>query len=286
LKRDDGRTFTYRIGSLPAGGSHKVKLDGTPGHHVWEGALEYRVGGEDESDPLQFHTVVAAPLKVEVDKAKVDLKKRRLYLKLNRQGSSVAIKVFGENDQVLADERHDISEHPANQEFAVRWSSGTGDEIVRIEVRVYDSDGFYNGVVLTPWSVRIPHEEVNFAYDSARIDRSEEPKLEDSLDKIEAALERYHQISNVKLFIAGHTDTKGSAGYNLQLSRRRAQAIAAWFGNNGLKIPIAYEGFGESVPKVKTGDEVDEPRNRRVDYILSVEDPLLKGGRAAWKRVK
>jgi len=286
LKRDDGRSFTYRVGSLAAGASYEIKLDGAPGRHTWEGALAYRAGEEDESEPLRFETVVATPLRVEVDKSKVDLKQRRLYLKLSRKGSSVAIKVFGENDQVLTDERHDISEHPANEEFALGWSSGTGEEIVRIELRVYDSDGFFSGVALTPWSVRIPHEEVNFAYDSARIDSSEEPKLQDSLDQIEKALERYRQISNVKLFIAGHTDTKGSAAYNLQLSRRRARAIAAWFGQHGLRIPIAYEGFGESAPRVKTGDEVDEPRNRRVDYILSVEEPALKGGRSAWKRVK
>ncbi len=285
LKRDDGKNFTYRVGSLAAGGSFEIKLDGTPGRHTWEGALEYQAGDAEDSEPVRFETVVATPLKVEVDKAKVDLKRRRLFLKLNRKGSSVAIKVLGENDQVLTDERHDISEHPANQEFAVRWSPGSKGEIVRIELRVYDSDGFFSGVALTPWSVRIPHEEVNFAYDSARIEASEEPKLQDSLERIEKALARYQQISNVKLFIAGHTDTKGGAGYNLQLSRRRAQAIAGWFGRHGLRIPIAYEGFGESVPKVKTGDEVDEPRNRRVDYILSVEEPVLKAGRAAWKRI-
>ena len=39
--------------------------------------------------------------------------------------------------------------------------------------------------------------------------------------------------------------------------------------------------------KVKTEDEVDEPRNRRVDYVLSVEAPRLKstGAPAAWKRL-
>jgi len=48
-----------------------------------------------------------------------------------------------------------------------------------------------------------------------------------------------------------------------------------------------YEGFGEQSLAVATPDETDEPRNRRVDYILSVEDPPLKaaGFRPVWKRV-
>jgi hypothetical protein len=38
---------------------------------------------------------------------------------------------------------------------------------------------------------------------------------------------------------------------------------------------------------VKTADEVDEPRNRRVDYILSIDEPVMKttGFRPAWRRV-
>jgi hypothetical protein len=37
---------------------------------------------------------------------------------------------------------------------------------------------------------------------------------------------------------------------------------------------------------VKTPDNVDEPRNRRVDYILSDDPPAYGGGlRPAWKRI-
>jgi outer membrane protein OmpA-like peptidoglycan-associated protein len=74
----------------------------------------------------------------------------------------------------------------------------------------------------------------------------------------------------------------------MDLSRRRAQAIAAWFLKSGLTIPVAYEGFGETALLVETKDEVDEPRNRRVDYILSVEDPVLRATdfRPVWKTIK
>jgi len=39
---------------------------------------------------------------------------------------------------------------------------------------------------------------------------------------------------------------------------------------------------------VATPDNTDEPRNRRVDYILSVEDPTLKATefQPVWKLIK
>jgi mono/diheme cytochrome c family protein len=43
------------------------------------------------------------------------------------------------------------------------------------------------------------------------------------------------------------------------ISRARAQSIASWFRHRGLKIAIAFEGFGESALLIKTPDETDEP---------------------------
>jgi outer membrane protein OmpA-like peptidoglycan-associated protein len=124
---------------------------------------------------------------------------------------------------------------------------------------------------------------VLFRTGSAEIDASQEPKLDESLKQIGDALKKYAQIQGVQLFIAGHTDTQGGPAYNRNLSRSRARAIAAWFLERGLPLKVSYEGFGESLQKVKTKDEVDEPRNRRVDYILGVEAPPLRGG--TWKRL-
>ena len=53
----------------------------------------------------------------------------------------------------------------------------------------------------------------------------------------------------------------------------------------GVRLPLVYEGFGETTPAVKTADNVDEPRNRRVDYIISDGPPRFSTTfRASWKR--
>ncbi len=226
-------------------------------------------------------------LVLQIDKSKVDLAGHHLELKASRDLSKVAIKVFGDSGNIIADETHDLGPQPAGVPVVVTWNPGSDEAVVRIEVFAYDVDGYYKGIAITPWSVSIPHEEVNFKTDSAVIEDSEKPKLEASFKKVSEAVAKHPEIRGVTLFIAGHTDTVGEASYNLRLSRMRAQSIARWFRARGLRIAIASEGFGEYALLVKTPDNVDELRNRRVDYILSVDEPGFKvsGFRPAWARV-
>jgi outer membrane protein OmpA-like peptidoglycan-associated protein len=123
-------------------------------------------------------------------------------------------------------------------------------------------------VELVPWSVAIDHEDLEFATNSSDIDSAEEAKLKDSLDKIAKVIARSGGFMALKLYIAGHTDTVGSAKKNRDLSQRRARSIAEYMRAHGVAIPIMVAGFGEEVLKVKTPDKTDMRANRRVDYVL------------------
>ena len=219
-----------------------------------------------------------AKLQMTVDRSKVDLERHRLEVVMNRPVAKIELKVLGDNKQVLAEETFKPHQE-AGEPITIRWSQSESTEIARIELFGHDTDGNWVGVAITPWSVKIPHEEVHFETDKANILPSEVPKLKDSLARIREGIQRYKGLGQIQLFIAGHTDTVGTPAYNMDLSRRRAQSIAAWFVKNGLNVPVAFEGFGETALLVETKDEVDEPRNRRVDYILAVEPPTLKKGR-------
>lgn len=225
------------------------------------------------------------PLQVDIDKSKVDLKEHHLELRASHDLVKVSITVTGDSGNVL-DAQTIETPQPANVPLVLRWTPLNEEPVVRIEVSAYDANGAWRTITLVPWSIAIPHEEVNFRTDSFQIDDPEKPKLEASFVKVTESLAKHPEIK-VTLFIAGHTDTVGDASYNLRLSRQRAQSIARWFRQRGLKIPIAFEGFGETALLVKTADEVDEPRNRRVDYILSVDEPVFKttGRRPGWARV-
>ena len=231
-----------------------------------------------------------SPLKVQVDKSKVDLKQHQLEVKMSHPAGKVKIEVYAEDEAVLADEEQDFTGRPAGAPLIVAWTPSSDAAVARIEVHAYDAHGSWVGVEIAPWFVPIPHEDVNFKTGSAEIDDPETPKLEAAYAKLGEVLAKDQAHGRmhpgITLYIAGHTDTVGSPAHNLKLSQDRARSIASWFRKRGVKLPISFEGFGETSPEVKTADNVDEPRNRRVDYVLSDGPPTYSAAfKPSWKRI-
>jgi outer membrane protein OmpA-like peptidoglycan-associated protein len=222
-------------------------------------------------------------LQVSIDRSKVDLENHQLEVKLSRPAEKVRIKVLDTSGAVLAEVEKAFNGAAAGTPLVMTWTPASAAPVARLEVYGYDTEGNWSGVAITPWNVSVAHEDVKFETNSDVIRPSEVPALEASLQKVTEAISKHAELGKITLYIVGHTDTVGSAEHNLGLSRKRARAIAAWFKGHGLRSPIAYEGLGESSPAVKTADEVDEPRNRRVDYILALEPPKLPSGEYSWK---
>jgi iron complex outermembrane receptor protein len=73
-----------------------------------------------------------------------------------------------------------------------------------------------------------------------------------------------------QLTVTGHTDTVGSDAYNMRLSRRRAESVAAQLEKDGIpsgEIEIVARGKRDLL--VPTADGVREPQNRRVQIVYS-----------------
>jgi iron complex outermembrane receptor protein len=71
-----------------------------------------------------------------------------------------------------------------------------------------------------------------------------------------------------ELVVTGHTDTVGSDAYNMRLSRRRAESVAAELEKQGIassEIEIVAKGKHDLL--VPTKDGVKEPQNRRVTIV-------------------
>jgi iron complex outermembrane receptor protein len=72
-----------------------------------------------------------------------------------------------------------------------------------------------------------------------------------------------------ELTVTGHTDTVGSDAYNMRLSRRRAESVAAQLEKDGIpSSQIAIVAKGKRDLLVPTGDGVREPQNRRVQIVF------------------
>ncbi|MCG6916594.1 MAG: OmpA family protein [Deltaproteobacteria bacterium] len=104
--------------------------------------------------------------------------------------------------------------------------------------------------------------EIYFASDSAEIT----PEAEKRLEKCWAVIQSHPYE---KIVIKGHTDSTHSQEYNLELSLRRAQAVAEWLIEQGLDgNQLKSEPYGESRPVADNSTVEGRALNRRVEIFL------------------
>jgi outer membrane protein OmpA-like peptidoglycan-associated protein len=212
-----------------------------------------------------------APIHVGYDADHLDLDKHVLQFKPSRPIAEASLVVIGEDGQELGKGSMTYDHPPAEAWWTIEWTQRTTDRNTRamvLKLRVAASDGVATNVELVPWSVTIDHEDVTFRTDSAVIDEDQRAKLDATMSKLVEVVKVASPFMKPTLYIAGHTDTVGSAAKNRKLSLERATAIGQYFRTKKLAIPIVVAGFGEEVLKVKTADEADEAANRRADYVI------------------
>ncbi len=109
--------------------------------------------------------------------------------------------------------------------------------------------------------VRMP-EGILFDIDSAAIRAG----LQSDLRALARNLQQY---PNTTVDVIGHTDNTGSAGYNQDLSARRAQAVAGVLLEEGV-APSRVRSFGrgESEPLATNLTPEGRQANRRVEVII------------------
>ena len=86
---------------------------------------------------------------------------------------------------------------------------------------------------------------------------------------IAEAAQNSTRVAVTRIEVAGYADRTGAATYNLALSRRRAETVAAELVAKGVaKQSIDIQAFGDTKPLVPTAAGVREPQNRRVEIVL------------------
>lgn len=102
-------------------------------------------------------------------------------------------------------------------------------------------------------------EGVNFEFDSAKL-------TADSTATLDEAVKILKRHSDLKVEVAGHTDSQGSEQYNQGLSERRAQAVADYLIAHGANAAnITVKGYGESQPVADNNTIEGHAANRRVE---------------------
>lgn len=90
----------------------------------------------------------------------------------------------------------------------------------------------------------------------------------DQIKELARALQS-DSLSSARLMIEGHTDSKGSDEYNMDLSRRRAEAIIAVLTSSHDIAPARLKaaGYGEMRPVAENDTDFGRAQNRRVTII-------------------
>lgn len=89
------------------------------------------------------------------------------------------------------------------------------------------------------------------------------------LDKLVKVMNDY---PSMVILVKSHTDSKGRAAYNLNLSEQRAQSTVQYIISKGISNSrISGKGFGSSLPKINCGSnctDEDHAQNRRSEFMI------------------
>ena len=126
-------------------------------------------------------------------------------------------------------------------------------ELVSTGVQVVESDD--NIRLIMPGNI-------TFKTDSADINANFYPVL----NSVAKVLNKY---SNSTVLVSGHTDNTGSAEYNLNLSKMRAQSVAAYLQGQGVKSNrFEVMGMGYANPIANNDTAAGREKNRRVEIKI------------------
>ncbi|MEJ2478896.1 MAG: OmpA family protein [Acidihalobacter sp.] len=105
--------------------------------------------------------------------------------------------------------------------------------------------------------------DVTFATDQYQV----EARFYPVLNSVAKVLKHYDKTL---VDVAGYTDSTGTASYNLQLSRKRAAAVANYLAAQGVQaVRIQAIGYGENNPVASNATASGRAMNRRVTITLT-----------------
>ncbi len=106
-------------------------------------------------------------------------------------------------------------------------------------------------------------EPINFAYNSDVIQ-------DDSIAQIRKTANVLKKYPNAQVRVAGYTDSLGDPAYNVDLSQRRAQAVADQLVKNGVAAEnVTSVGHGAKNPVATNKTREGRAANRRVELEIT-----------------
>ncbi|PLX24748.1 MAG: hypothetical protein C0600_12735 [Ignavibacteria bacterium] len=89
---------------------------------------------------------------------------------------------------------------------------------------------------------------------------------------LRAAVQTLRDNPTARVEIGGHTDDRGSASSNQELSQLRAESVKLFIVSEGIDVSrLEVRGYGEEMPRSSNGSARGRARNRRIEFkVLSL----------------
>ena len=153
---------------------------------------------------------------------------------------------------------HGIYENISSQKILKENTQEENDKSDSIQEEESESS---NLTIVTQNEKKEIMQIIYFDFDDSKLSEISKNVLINFLDKNKNNLSRY--------IILGHTDTKGSKSYNLNLSLKRAEVVREILLIEGIKEKnVSILGKGEEETAVSTPDETKHPANRRAEVKI------------------
>lgn len=115
--------------------------------------------------------------------------------------------------------------------------------------------------VEAPVRKKIVLRGVNFDYDKSTLQAAGRPILDEAAEILKSN-------PDVTVEVRGYTDSRGSDGYNMRLSERRAQTVKNYLVSRGVPASrLVTRGYGESDPVATNETAAGRAQNRRVELV-------------------
>ncbi|GAA0736364.1 OmpA family protein [Gaetbulibacter sp. NE] len=176
-----------------------------------------------------------------------------------------------------------VTDSDGTVEFIVECGEGSalevsmdGYESKRVTVEGSEEEEVAVAIALDPIEEIVAVDRVNldpiyFDFDKSNI--TSQAAFE--LDKLVQVMQKYPEMV---ISVSSHTDSRGSASYNMALSDRRAKTTVSYVVSKGIdRSRITGSGKGESEPKEDCGSGCTEEQhqmNRRSDFIIVSGGPM------------
>lgn len=201
---------------------------------------------------LAEHRLYMADRMVEIARAKGEarlMEADRERLGEERDAARLAARTR-EADQAHADAQRARSSQAAAAEMSAREA----EELQR-QIAMLEAEATERGLVLTLG-------DVLFATGSADIQGGTNQNLEKLVNFL-------NQYPDRQVLIEGHTDNVGSAMFNQNLSRQRAESVRRFLTERGIESRrLSVSGYGFERPVASNDSATGRQQNRRVEVVI------------------